>query len=121
VKDTPDEIETKFRNMLLAHSGEERLKMGCSMHATARALVIASIPEKDPVAVSRALFLRFYGDEFEPESRKKILRALREAAKTHQKRAGVRVVFEPAKATKEMHVGEPSEAYRGKRVKAKKK
>lgn len=34
VKDTSDEIERKFRNMLLARSGEERLKMGCSMHAT---------------------------------------------------------------------------------------
>jgi hypothetical protein len=67
--------------MLLERSGEERLKMGSSMHATARALVKASIPEKDSVAVNRALFLRFYGDEFEPRERKKILRALRKAAK----------------------------------------
>jgi hypothetical protein len=81
VNDTPPGIERRFRKMLLSHSGEERLKMGCSMHATARALVIASIPKKDAVAVNRASFLRFYGDEFEPKERKKILLALRKAAK----------------------------------------
>ncbi len=80
MKDTSDEIDKKFHNMLLARSGEERLKMGCSMHATARALVIASVPQKDAVAVNRALFLRFYGDEFEPKRRKRILRALHKAA-----------------------------------------
>ena len=80
VKDTPDKIQRKFRSMLLKRSGEDRLKMGCSMHAAARALVLASIPEKDPMAVNRALFLRFYGGEFDPKERKKILLALRKAA-----------------------------------------
>ena len=74
-------MEREFRKMILARSGEERLKMGCSMHATARALVKASISEKDPIAVNRALFLRFYGDEFDPKRRKRILLALRQAAK----------------------------------------
>lgn len=80
MNDTSPTFEDKFRSMVLKRSGEERLKMGCSMHATARALVKASISEKDPIAVNRALFLRFYGDEFEPKERKKILRALRKAA-----------------------------------------
>ncbi|MFQ5682985.1 MAG: hypothetical protein ACE5HC_06900 [Candidatus Binatia bacterium] len=80
MKDTSDEIETKFRNLLLARRGEERLKMGCSMHSAARALVIASISEKDAVAVKQALFLRFYGNEFKPKERKKVLAALRKAA-----------------------------------------
>lgn len=35
VKDTPDKIQRKFRSMLLKRSGEERLKMGCSMRAAA--------------------------------------------------------------------------------------
>jgi hypothetical protein len=74
-------MERKFRKMILARPEEERLKMGCSMHATARALVKASISEKDPIAVNRALLLRFYGDEFEPKERKRILLALRKAAK----------------------------------------
>ena len=76
MKDTPDKIQRKYRSMLLKRSGEERLKMGCSMHAAARALVLASISEKDPIAVNRALFLRFDGGEFEPKERKKILLAV---------------------------------------------
>jgi hypothetical protein len=64
----------------MARSGEERLKMGCSMHATAQALVKASVLENDPLAspaaLRRALFLRFYGHEFDPDTRVKILSAL---------------------------------------------
>lgn len=82
MKDTSPEIERMYREMLLQRSGEERLKMGCSMHATARALVMASVLEKDPQAspatLRRTLFLRFYGHEFDPETREKILRALGE-------------------------------------------
>lgn len=74
-------MEREFRKMILARSGEERLKMGCSMHATARALVKASIVEKDPIALKQALFLRFYGHEFKPRAPKRIFRALEMAAK----------------------------------------
>jgi hypothetical protein len=63
--------------MLLARSPEERLKMGCSMGATARALVRASVlardPQASPAAVRRALFLRFYGHEFDEAERERIL------------------------------------------------
>jgi len=73
-------MEQRYRVMLLQRSGVERLKMGCSMHATAQALVRASILEKDPQAspeaLRRALFLRFYGQDFDPQSRERILRAL---------------------------------------------
>lgn len=93
--------------MLMERSGEERLKMGCSMHATARALVIASISEKDPAAVKQTLFLRFYGHEFEPKRRKAVLRALRHAAELQM--------------IKEMRVAEKSGAYRAKRTRAKRK
>lgn len=66
--------------MLLQRSGEERLKMGCSMHATAQTLIRASVLEKDPLAspaaLRRALFLRFYGHEFDSDTRDKILRTL---------------------------------------------
>ena len=81
MNDTPPEIERKYLDMLMERSGEERLKMGCSMHATARALVRASVLEKDPLAspaaLRRALFLRFYGHEFDAETREKILLALK--------------------------------------------
>lgn len=86
MKDTSPRMERKFRDMLLRQSGEERLKMGCSMHAASRALVKASVAEKDPIALKQAMFLRFYGHEFEPKERKKILLALRKAAEHNGKR-----------------------------------
>jgi hypothetical protein len=80
MRDTSPEMEQRYRVMLLQRSGVERLKMGCSMHATAQALVRASILEKDPQAspgaLRRALFLRFYAQDFDPQSRERILRAL---------------------------------------------
>ncbi len=83
MNDTVPAIERKFRELLLQRSAEERLRMGCSMHATAQAMVRASVLEKDPLAspaaLRRALFLRFYGHEFDVEARTKILRALEES------------------------------------------
>ena len=79
MKDTSPEIEQRYREMLLQRSGEERLKMGCSMHETAKALVRASIVEKSPnispADLRKALFLRFYDNDFDPETRERILRA----------------------------------------------
>ena len=83
MKDTPPEMEVRYRDMLLQLSGEERLKMGCAMRERARALVAASIREQDPQAtpeaVRKGLFLRFYGHEFSAESRAKILAAIESA------------------------------------------
>jgi hypothetical protein len=115
VKDTPAQVEQKFCRMLMERSGEERLKMGCSMHATARALVIASIPEKKPDGLARALFLRFYGHEFGPKRRERILRALGELAKLHKKHAKARAVIEPAPSKRSMRVAERPALYRIKR------
>ena len=82
MKDTSPEIEERYRAMLIARSGEERLKMGESMYATARALVTASIlernPSASPAALRRALFLRFYGHEFDAATRQRILARLAE-------------------------------------------
>ena len=47
MKDASDPLEGKYRDMLLKRSGEERVKMGCSMHATAQALVRASALQAD--------------------------------------------------------------------------
>ncbi len=78
--DTSPEVMQRYRAMLLARSGEERLKMGVSMNATARALIRPSVLAKDPQAslatVRRALFLRLYGHEFDAEQREKILTRL---------------------------------------------
>ncbi len=80
MKDASDALESKYREMLLDRSGEDRLKLGCSLHATAQALVRASIlqanPAASPAAIRKGLFLRFYGQEFDAATRKRILRAL---------------------------------------------
>jgi hypothetical protein len=74
MNDTPAEVEQRYRRLLLQRSGEERLKMGCSMHATARALVRASaLARASPVTLRRVLFLRFYGHEFDARTRDRIL------------------------------------------------
>jgi hypothetical protein len=66
--------------MLLQCSGEARLKMGCSMYDFTKSLVRASLLEKtaaaSPSALRCAIFLRLYGDDFDAESREKILREL---------------------------------------------
>ena len=84
MKDTPPEMDARYRDMLMQRSGEERLKMGCAMRETARALAEASILEQDPQAtpeaVRKGLFLRFYGHEFDAESRAKILAAIESAS-----------------------------------------
>ncbi|MFQ5849303.1 MAG: hypothetical protein ACE5JU_01795 [Candidatus Binatia bacterium] len=76
MKDTPTRMERKFHDMILERSVEERLKMGCSMHAKARASVLEEEPLASPGTLRKALFLRFYGRDFDPARRKKILRAL---------------------------------------------
>lgn len=78
--DTLPEVMQRYRAMLLGRSPEERLKMGCSMGATARILVRASVlaqdPHASPATLRRALFLRFYGHEFHAVERERILARL---------------------------------------------
>ena len=64
----------------MARSGEERLKMGCSMDAAAnarvRASILAPIPSASAAEVRKALFLRFYEQDFDSATREKVLRSL---------------------------------------------
>jgi len=84
MNDTPPGIDERYRAMLLQRTGEERLIMGCAMRDTARALVEASLLEQDPNAtvetIRKGVFLRFYGHEFDHETRAKILAAIELAA-----------------------------------------
>lgn len=83
MNDTSAEMNVRYRDMLMQRSGEERLTMGCAMRETARALVEASILEQDPQAspetVRKGFFLRFYGHEFDADSREKIFAAIESA------------------------------------------
>ncbi|HHT9111224.1 MAG TPA: hypothetical protein ACFYDZ_08730 [Candidatus Brocadiaceae bacterium] len=80
MNDTDPIMETRFLEMMMKKSGQERLKMGFSMFDMARRQVIASIKAKNPNAdikeIRREIFLRFYGQDFSPEEREKILRHL---------------------------------------------
>lgn len=80
MNDTHPKIARIFQEMLMSRSGVERMMMGFSMHETARQLVIASVLNKNPNAtpaeIRRALFLRFYGNDFDEETKEKILQAL---------------------------------------------
>jgi hypothetical protein len=60
--------------MLLSRSGEEGLIMGCRMFDAARALILASLgnPKENDSGVRVALFLRTYGQDFDPETRDRI-------------------------------------------------
>ena len=76
MKDTPADVGARYRHMLLARPGEDRLRMGFSMYATARSLVVASIlarePDASPERVREAIFLRFYGRDFDEATRDRI-------------------------------------------------
>ena len=75
--DTPPEIIEKMCQMMQMKSPIERLKMGCSMYETSRFLIIRTILENDPNIsendLRKEFFLRFYGNDFTPEARKKIM------------------------------------------------
>ena len=83
MKDTSVEMEQRFRRMILARSGEDRLKMGCSMYETAQTLVVASLKAKTPPLtredLRRAIFLRFYGGDFDKKTSEKIMAMLANA------------------------------------------
>ena len=84
MKDTTAEMDERYRAMLMQRSGEERLIMGCAMRETARALVEASLLEQNPQAdtaeLRKGVFLRFYGHEFDEDTRAKILAAIERTA-----------------------------------------
>lgn len=84
MNDTTPDMDQRYRAMLMQRSGEERLKMGCAMRETARALVEASLREQNPHATAEMLrkgfFLRLYGHEFDAQTRAKILAAIEQAA-----------------------------------------
>ncbi len=82
MNDTSAVMESRFQEMMMKKSGQERLKMGFSMFNTARRQVVASIkmdnPNADIKEIRRKIFLRFYGQEFSPEEQEKILKRILE-------------------------------------------
>ncbi len=67
MKDTSPEMESRFCEMIMKKSGEERLKMGFSMFDTARKQGV------DMKTIRKEIFLCFYGQEFSSKEQEKIL------------------------------------------------
>lgn len=84
MNDTSPEMEESYRAMIMERSGEDRIKMGCSMFDAAKALMRAGIldrnPHASPAEIRQALFIQFYGHEFDADSREKILAAIESAS-----------------------------------------
>ena len=83
MNDTSPEMESRYRAMIMERSGEERLKIGCSMFDAAKAMMQAGIldrnPHVSPAEIRRVLFMQLYGHEFDVDSLEKILVAIESA------------------------------------------
>jgi hypothetical protein len=77
----------KIQNELFAKlTGEERMLMGLEMFETARKIVLSSFPENLPEnEINKRLFLRFYGNDFGEEEKRKILQRIDEYFKNERK------------------------------------
>lgn len=74
MKDTNEKIERIYNEMMMKKTAEERVKMCFPMLNTARRIVLSTI--KDKKNWRKEIFMRFYGDEFTPRQKEKILFAL---------------------------------------------
>lgn len=88
MKDTPEPVERRFRELLLARSGAERMKMGFAMFSSARAMLRAGLGDPDgtddSVEMRVQIFLRTYGGDFTPETRERIVAKLRVAGEAER-------------------------------------
>jgi len=72
--DTAPEMQDKIDDIYKNKSGEEKLLIALSMFETAREIVISSLPNNlSKKELQKALFLRFYGNDFSTTEKEKIL------------------------------------------------
>jgi hypothetical protein len=81
MNDTTRDASQYVKKMMKRKSGQQRLMMGFSMFSTARLIVIESLKAKAPhlsaKKLKEKLFLRFYGSDFNQDTKDKILTKLR--------------------------------------------
>ena len=81
MNDTSEEMEKRYRVLLMERSGPERLEMGCSMFDAAKQIVKSSILNESPGLTGNDLkekiFLRFYGLDFSQAQKQKIIVGLK--------------------------------------------
>jgi len=80
MNDTNPDIAVRFRQLMMSKTGQQRLRMGCSMYDAAKQIVRSAIYNSRPgitdVDIKREIFLRFYGPEFSQADREKYLSVL---------------------------------------------
>ncbi len=77
MNDTIPEIQDKIDGIYKNKTGEEKLLIALSMFETAREIVISSLPNNlTERELRKALFLRFYGNDFSVNEKEKILSIL---------------------------------------------
>ena len=85
MNDTSPEMAQKMREMLKEKSPEQRLIMGCNMTATSKYLVSEAIKRSNPgislAGLRQELFIKFYGNEFSPMEKVRILNHLEKTTK----------------------------------------
>ena len=85
MNDTNYLVESRFLEIMMKKSGQERLMMGFSMFDMARSQVVASIkldnPNADIKDIRKGIFLRFYGQDFSPEDCEKIMHKIESEVK----------------------------------------
>lgn len=70
MNDTTPQVKDLHHDLLMARSNEERFQMGISMCQTARTIVWSSLPDDlGPTERRVQFFLRYYGNELDPELR----------------------------------------------------
>jgi hypothetical protein len=86
MNDTLPEIKNKLDVLYAKLSGEERMRIASGMFETARKIVLSSFPENlHENEISKRLFLRFYGNDFNEEEKRKILERIDEYFKNEEK------------------------------------
>ena len=74
MNDTAPEIQDKIDDIYRNKTGEEKLLIALSMFETAREIVISSLPnDLSDKELRKALFLRFYENDFSVDEKEKIL------------------------------------------------
>ena len=80
MNETHPEIAKKVVELMNEKTPQERFAMGLSMNRTSREIVTSGIlhenPGISPSELRHELFLRYYRDDFDAETREKILKYL---------------------------------------------
>ena len=78
MKDTPQAVQDFYRTLLMDRPGIERLKMGCAMFDTSRALARANLKAHvhTDADIRVCLFVRTYGRDFDPDTVAQIVERL---------------------------------------------